>query len=277
MKSIFAILFAVLFFLPAAKGQFYAAGEIGGRVTDSNGRGLDGAIIKLIQDGHLKDGSVSEDGGDYAIKPIQPGLYNLQITNPGYATLIIKGIVIKSDKFANVSFKMVPGKADSTVTAIYNVVKVRDRIGGSDVHKRDSGFVTIIPYSKMKTSGSFKKEFPFRLPVVYFGKPEFEVRDFFETQVLFEYLSVYRFTEISQIGCLAPLYPKRETLRIGGNRADKTVYLLDGVLDDKDMAIEFAPRTWQNTNTLHYKTYTEKNFQYTNLEYFISTLPQLQR
>ncbi|MFA6150478.1 MAG: carboxypeptidase-like regulatory domain-containing protein [Chitinophagaceae bacterium] len=223
MRSILVILFAVFFFLPAAKGQFYVPGEIGGRVTDSNGRGLDGVIIKLIQDGLLKNGSVSEDGGgDYAIKPILPGLYSLQITNPGYATLIIKGILIKSDKFANVSFKMVPGKIDSTVTAIYNFVQVRDRIGGSGVHKRDSGFVTIIPYSKMKTSGSFKKEFPFRLPVVYFGKPEFEVRDFFETQLLFEYLSVYRFTEISQIGCPAPL-SKRGTLRIGGSQEWESV------------------------------------------------------
>lgn len=72
-------------------------------------------------------------------------------------------------------------------------------------------------------------------------------------------------------------YPGKSQLLIGVNRADKTVYLLDGVLDDKDLAIEFAPQTWLNTNTLLTKIYTEKNFQYTNLEYFISTLPQLQR
>lgn len=61
-----------------------------------------------------------------------------------------------------------------------------------------------------------------------------------------------------------------------GHKIDGTVYMVDGVIVDTTK-VELIPQTWLNTNTLLTKIYTEKNFQYTNLEYFISTLPQLRQ
>lgn len=61
-----------------------------------------------------------------------------------------------------------------------------------------------------------------------------------------------------------------------GHKIDGTVYMVDGVIVDTTK-VELIPQTWLNTNTLLTKIYTKKNFQYYNLEYFISTQPPLRQ
>jgi len=76
---------------------FAQSGVLQGRILDSKGEGIIAPTVRLFQTGNLITGNVGDFDGNYIIKPITPGTYDLLITATGYDTLRASGIVIKSD------------------------------------------------------------------------------------------------------------------------------------------------------------------------------------
>lgn len=77
-----------------------AQNEIAGKVTDEKGEALFPASVILIDSNgnSLNIGSQTDFDGNYSIKPLDIGKYNLRVTSLGYITTVIKGIRVNSDR-----------------------------------------------------------------------------------------------------------------------------------------------------------------------------------
>lgn len=92
MKRSFIYLFILM--LLGTAGTAFAQGEIYGKVTDEKGIEFGGVIIKVMQGGLLKSGTISEDNGTYSVKPLQPGTYDIEFSSSSYSTQKITGITV---------------------------------------------------------------------------------------------------------------------------------------------------------------------------------------
>ncbi len=116
MKKILTLLslVAMCFVLKAQNG------EISGKVTDENGEGVPVANVVLVDAKGISTGrgSTTDFDGNYSIKPLTPGKYNLQVSYVGYATRIEQGVVVNSDKTTWVSIKLKPSAQELNAVEI---------------------------------------------------------------------------------------------------------------------------------------------------------------
>ncbi len=110
MKKLFTLL-AVLFVFAGAKAQ---NGEISGKITDENGEGVPVANVVLVDNKGVSTGrgTTTDFDGNYSIKPLTPGKYNLQISYIGYATQIQQGVLVNSDKSTFIDVKLKPSSKE---------------------------------------------------------------------------------------------------------------------------------------------------------------------
>lgn len=75
-------------------------GEISGKVLDENREGIVNSTITLVEENGTPLGrSVTADyDGNYSLKPLTPGKYNLLFTCKGYVSQMQKGVIVSADK-----------------------------------------------------------------------------------------------------------------------------------------------------------------------------------
>jgi len=74
-------------------------GELRGVIYDkSSGETLPMANIVVTTDGITVTGSASDFDGEFSIKPLNPGRYDVTASFQGYADLKIKDLLISPDK-----------------------------------------------------------------------------------------------------------------------------------------------------------------------------------
>ena len=101
MKKIFSLLALILISSSALLAQ---TGELHGRIIDGNSKAKDGisfATVALIKNGTQVTGAIADIDGNYVIKPIQPGVYDLNVSFVGYSPAVVKGIQIIADKITS--------------------------------------------------------------------------------------------------------------------------------------------------------------------------------
>ena len=67
--------------------QLYAQGTSGaivGKVTDNNNEVIINAVVQVIQGGIAKGGAVTDYDGNYIVKPLAPGRYDVVVRFIGY-------------------------------------------------------------------------------------------------------------------------------------------------------------------------------------------------
>ncbi len=89
-------------------------GEISGKVVDENGEGVPVANVVLVDNKGISTGrgTNTDFDGNYSIKPLTPGKYNLQISYLGYAAQIQQGVVVSSDKATFIDVKLKPSSKE---------------------------------------------------------------------------------------------------------------------------------------------------------------------
>ncbi len=94
----------------AANGLLWAqSGTLQGKILDNATKEpIPFANIILESGGRQVGGSTSDFDGKYTIKPIPPGRYDLKATYVGYKPLLIRGVVINSDKITFYDISMEP-------------------------------------------------------------------------------------------------------------------------------------------------------------------------
>lgn len=100
MKKVYSFLVALLAICTIANAQSQL-GELRGKVIDAKTKkALDYASIQLELNGIVKAQVLSDDDGEYIIKPLQPGEYTLRVKYAGYQPQSISGITVVSDQIA---------------------------------------------------------------------------------------------------------------------------------------------------------------------------------
>lgn len=140
-------LLAILILILSCNSGFAqsVAGEIYGRVTDEKKQPLEFATVRAYEGGILKGGAKSDINGNYSIKPLSPGTYEVKVTYAGMDSLSIDGIPLGNDSRRKVDLEMqkravVGPKKD----IIFNVKRIYQKPlvdptnpGGSEMVKAD--------------------------------------------------------------------------------------------------------------------------------------------
>ncbi|MCB0699346.1 MAG: mucoidy inhibitor MuiA family protein [Chitinophagales bacterium] len=84
------------------------AGAIIGNVLDNNGEPIINSVVQAIQGGIVKNGTVSDFDGNYILKPLSPGRYDLKTSYVGYKENITTGVIVNSDKHTAVNIRLQP-------------------------------------------------------------------------------------------------------------------------------------------------------------------------
>ena len=104
LKKIYAV---VLFLLSATAIGFAQDGTLKGKLIDeANGEAISFANVQLEQNGNSIARTIADIDGNFTIKPIPPGKYDLKAVMVGYQTIMIQGVVIGGDKTTYQDLKM---------------------------------------------------------------------------------------------------------------------------------------------------------------------------
>ncbi len=125
MKNILTLIgFVLLAFVAKAQN-----GDISGKVIDENGEGVPFANVQIVdaKGASTGRGVTTDMDGNYSIKPLTPGKYNVQYSYVGYATQMQQGVVVSADKstFMDIKLKQA-GKDLKTVEIIAYKVPLID-------------------------------------------------------------------------------------------------------------------------------------------------------
>ncbi|MCX6198820.1 MAG: TonB-dependent receptor [Bacteroidetes bacterium] len=95
-------------------------GEISGKVVDENGEGVPVANVVLVDNKGVSTGrgTNTDFDGNYSIKPLTPGKYNVQVSYLGYAAQIQQGVVVSSDKATFIDVKLRPSSKELNAVEI---------------------------------------------------------------------------------------------------------------------------------------------------------------
>jgi outer membrane receptor protein involved in Fe transport len=116
MKKLFTLLAAICVFV-GLKAQ---NGGISGKVLDESGEGVPVANVVLVDaKGQSTGRGVTTDfDGNYSIKPLTPGKYNVQVSYVGYATQIMQGIIVNADAEKFINFNLKPSSTELAAVEI---------------------------------------------------------------------------------------------------------------------------------------------------------------
>jgi Carboxypeptidase regulatory-like domain len=97
MKTIFTLLLTIIVLQAGAQ-------EITGIVWNKNYETICGAHLAVYQGGKLICNTFSDPDGNYAIKPLEPGYYDLVATFAAHDSIVITGIVVMPGKETSQDF-----------------------------------------------------------------------------------------------------------------------------------------------------------------------------
>jgi hypothetical protein len=90
-----------------------APGEIRGTVLDEKKQPIVNAVIRAFEGNIEKGGAVTNFDGNYSIKPLDAGRYDMKATYAGCKETIVQGVVVSPDKFTPIDFTLSPVNADT--------------------------------------------------------------------------------------------------------------------------------------------------------------------
>ena len=100
--------------------SLWAQGEVLGTVKDANtDETLPNATVVLMVDSQIVYHGVTDIQGNYLIKPVQPGIYDIQASSVTYAPAIYKQVSISSGQLLTLDFEMGPNKLGEVVVEHY--------------------------------------------------------------------------------------------------------------------------------------------------------------
>lgn len=96
----------VLLFVGMAGTAFAQSGEIKGTVLDDNNEPVIGAIVQVLQGGISRGGAATDFDGNYSVKPLAAGRYDVRISYSSYKTHLTTGVVVSPDQTTEVNARL---------------------------------------------------------------------------------------------------------------------------------------------------------------------------
>lgn len=128
LLSAFVLVFLSVLSADAQTGS----GTLRGKISDKNtGEPLPFVNVVLERGGSQVTGGASDFDGQYDIKPIEPGTYDLVVTYVGYQPFRMQGVVINSNKITFQDVPLNPGIELKEFEVVQYTVPLIDRDGGA--------------------------------------------------------------------------------------------------------------------------------------------------
>src|SRR5437868_6497812 len=94
-------------------------GEIKGRVLEKGSKdGVPFASVAALLGGTQVQATVADIDGNYSIKPLNPGKYDVKATYVGYSAAEKTGVIVSSDKISFVDIELPKGVVDLSVVEV---------------------------------------------------------------------------------------------------------------------------------------------------------------
>lgn len=129
------VLFAIGLLLTAQVAAI-AQGTLRGSVKDDQGEPLYMAVVKVLRDGNLVRGAMTDFDGMYTVSGLDVGKYDIEVSYTSMKPILKKGVSVKANDYTLENFVMKPS---STVLDVVEVVEERVPIidmGGASTGKR---------------------------------------------------------------------------------------------------------------------------------------------
>ncbi|MFI5134292.1 MAG: carboxypeptidase regulatory-like domain-containing protein [Chitinophagales bacterium] len=137
MKKLYSLLAVLIFFVSKTLAQ---TGELQGRVYDEKtNEGIPFSVVVLELNGTQKGLATTDDNGNYTIKPIVPGSYDVKVSYLGYQPLIIKSIEIVADRisFQNLALRQSTTTLPEVVVSTQKLIEPDKTTTGSTLDKTE--------------------------------------------------------------------------------------------------------------------------------------------
>jgi len=126
------LLTALLIFLIGPVAAQVSSGTLKGKVTDKETKeALPFVNVIVFLNGNLVTGGTTDIDGDYTIKPIEPGTYDIQFSFVGYQTQTLAKVPISAGKIAFANAQLSSGVELTTIEIVDYKVPLIDKDGGA--------------------------------------------------------------------------------------------------------------------------------------------------
>ncbi|MDD5695028.1 MAG: carboxypeptidase-like regulatory domain-containing protein [Bacteroidales bacterium] len=140
------LLLSVGFFLAASLVVYSQSGTLKGRIIDKDSKEpIPFCNIIVEVTGAQKGGATSDFDGNYTIKPINPGTYDVKATYVGYKPKMVIGVIIRADKITFLDIEM---EATTVTLETFEVIDYKVPLISKD-QTSSGGTVTAEEISKM--------------------------------------------------------------------------------------------------------------------------------
>ena len=107
----------LLFVFTGLSGSAFAQ-EISGRVLDDKKEPLPSAAVQVYRGGIFKGGIITDYDGNYTIKPLDPGVYDVLVLYTGFDSIKITGVVVTPGDRTTQNFTMEKPKGHQLATVV---------------------------------------------------------------------------------------------------------------------------------------------------------------
>ena len=118
------LLLTLSIILMASVAVFSQSGAIKGKIVDKETKEpIPFANVILENGGTIEGGATSDFDGNYVIKPVSPGTYDLKATYIGYKSVLVRGMVINSDqiRFFDIPMEATAATLEEIVVSDYKI------------------------------------------------------------------------------------------------------------------------------------------------------------
>jgi Ca-activated chloride channel family protein len=119
MKKILIQVVVLLVFL--SSGLYAQSGGIKGTILDEKGQPLISATIQISSGGIVRGGTVTDFDGNYLVKPLAAGSYDVKIAYLGYVTELIRNVAVIADQTTVVNKRLSRPKGSDGKTELKEV------------------------------------------------------------------------------------------------------------------------------------------------------------
>lgn len=105
MKRLLLLLLVMMGWIALLSAQG-TSGAITGKVVDEKGEPIINATVQLFIANTVKGGAVTDFDGNYLIKPLNPGRYDVKVKYIGYKESITKNVLVQPSQNTEVNFKL---------------------------------------------------------------------------------------------------------------------------------------------------------------------------
>ena len=140
--------YLLLFVITCLSGSAFAQ-EISGRVVDDKKQELPSAVVQVYSGGILKGGTVTDYDGNYTVKPLDPGYYDVLVLYAGFDSILTTGVVVTPGQRTTMNFSMVKhvkGLKEVVITAYKKPLIDQDKPASHVLTKEE---IAVIPTNQV--------------------------------------------------------------------------------------------------------------------------------